>query len=43
MAHSEGDITMIGSQEAEDCYDLIEWLTVQDWSNQKTALSGTSY
>jgi predicted acyl esterase len=43
IAHSEGDITMIGSQEAEDCYDLIEWLAEQDWSNQKTALSGTSY
>lgn len=43
IAHSEGDITMIGSQEAEDCYDLIEWLAAQDWSNQKTALSGTSY
>jgi predicted acyl esterase len=43
IAHSEGDTTMIGSQEAEDCYDLIEWLAAQDWSNQKTALSGTSY
>lgn len=43
IAHSEGDITMIGSQEAEDCYDLIEWLAAQDWSNKKTALSGTSY
>lgn len=43
IAHSEGDITMIGSQEAEDCYDLIEWLAAQDWCNQKTALSGTSY
>lgn len=43
IAHSEGNITMIGSQEAEDCYDLIEWLAAQDWSNQKTALSGTSY
>ena len=43
IAHSEGDITMIGSQEAEDCYDLIEWLATQSWCNQKTALSGTSY
>lgn len=43
IAHSEGNTTMIGSQEAEDCYDLIEWLVVQDWSNKKTALSGTSY
>ena len=43
IAHSEGDITMIGSQEAEDCYDVIEWVAQQEWSNQKTALTGTSY
>lgn len=43
IAHSEGDITMIGSQEAEDCYDLIEWIAGQAWSNEKTALTGTSY
>lgn len=43
IAHSEGDITMIGSQEAEDCYDLIEWIATQEWSNEKTALTGTSY
>ncbi|MBO0432065.1 CocE/NonD family hydrolase [Enterococcus sp. DIV0660C] len=40
---SEGNITMIGSQEAEDGYDLIEWLATQSWSNGKTALTGTSY
>nr|WP_272927199.1 CocE/NonD family hydrolase [Enterococcus hirae] len=34
---------MIGSQEAEDGYDLIEWLASQSWSNGKTALTGTSY
>lgn len=43
IAHSQGDITMIGSQEAEDCYDLIEWIARQEWSNGKTALTGTSY
>lgn len=43
IAHSEGDTTMIGSQEAEDGYDLIEWLATQSWSNGKTALTGTSY
>jgi len=43
IAHSEGDITMIGSQEAKDCYDLIEWIAKQEWSNGKTALTGTSY
>lgn len=43
IAHSEGDITMIGSQEAEDCYDVIEWVAQQKWSDGKTALTGTSY
>ena len=43
IARSEGDITMIGSQEAADCYDLIEWLAIQPWCNGKTALTGTSY
>ena len=43
IARSEGNITMIGSQEANDCYDLIEWLAQQEWCNGKTALTGTSY
>lgn len=43
IAHSEGDITMIGTQEARDCHDLIEWLAVQDWCNTKVGMSGTSY
>lgn len=43
IAHSEGDTTMIGSQEAQDGYDLIEWIATQSWSNEKTALTGTSY
>lgn len=43
IAHSEGDTTMIGSQEGQDGYDLIEWIAEQEWSNGKTALTGTSY
>lgn len=43
IAHSEGDIFMIGSQEAEDGHDLVEWLGVQEWCNGRVALSGTSY
>jgi predicted acyl esterase len=43
VAHSEGDIHMIGTQEGRDCYDLIEWLAVQDWCNGKVGMSGTSY
>lgn len=43
IAHSEGDINMIGTQEGRDCADLIEWLAVQEWCNSKVAMSGTSY
>ena len=43
IAHSEGNTTMIGSQEAQDGYDLIEWIANKEWSNGKTALTGTSY
>lgn len=43
IAYSEGNTTMLGSQEAQDGYDLIEWIAEQPWSNGKTALTGTSY
>lgn len=43
IAHSEGNTTMLGSQEAQDGYDLVEWIATQNWSNGKTALTGTSY
>lgn len=43
IAHSEGDIHMIGTQEGRDGHDLIEWLAAQDWCNGKVGMSGTSY
>ncbi len=43
IAESEGDSVMFGRQEAEDCYDLIEWLAEQDWSSGRAAMTGTSY
>jgi hypothetical protein len=43
IAESEGDSLMFGRQEAQDCYDLIEWLAVQKWSSGKVAMTGTSY
>ncbi len=43
IATSEGNSTMFGRQEAQDCYDLIEWLAEQSWCNSKVAMSGTSY
>ena len=40
---SEGDLTYMSSQEAEDCHDLIEWAGTQSWSNGKVGMSGVSY
>jgi predicted acyl esterase len=40
---SEGDLTYMSQQEAEDCYDLIEWAGVQSWSNGKVGMHGVSY
>lgn len=32
---SEGDLTLMSQQEAEDFYDLIEWAGTQNWSSGK--------
>ncbi len=41
--NSEGDLTFFSQQEAEDCYDLIEWAGTQIWSNGKVGMQGVSY
>jgi predicted acyl esterase len=41
--NSEGDLTFMSPQEAEDCYDLIEWAGTQSWSNGKVGMTGVSY
>ena len=33
----------MSDQEAEDCYDLIEWAGTQSWSNGKVGMQGVSY
>lgn len=43
IARSEGDAHLIGRQEAQDCYDLIEWLAGQGWCSGRVGMSGTSY
>ncbi|WP_367038862.1 CocE/NonD family hydrolase [Streptomyces sp. Je 1-332] len=43
VANSEGDSVVWDRQEGRDCYDLIEWLGVQEWCTGKVAMSGTSY
>ncbi|WP_353647415.1 CocE/NonD family hydrolase [Nakamurella sp. A5-74] len=43
VVDSEGDSVLWDRQEGLDCYDLIEWLAVQDWCTGKVGMSGTSY
>jgi predicted acyl esterase len=40
---SEGDFHHNGIQEAEDCFDAIQWLAAQPWSNGKVGMTGVSY
>jgi uncharacterized protein len=42
VGHSEGDVSIFGSQDARDGYDFIEWLAVQHWCNGKVGMAGTS-
>jgi predicted acyl esterase len=39
----DGDGLMVGQQEGEDCYDVIEWLGAQGWSNGQVGMCGNSY
>ncbi|MGO9681962.1 MAG: CocE/NonD family hydrolase [Beijerinckiaceae bacterium] len=43
VGHSEGDVLAWGPEDAQDQYDLIEWIAAQDWSNGKVGMSGTSW
>lgn len=40
--HSEGDINLFGTQDAQDGYDFIEWLATQEWCNGKVGMGGNS-
>ncbi|RBQ79422.1 hypothetical protein FVER14953_12221 [Fusarium verticillioides] len=41
--HSEGVIARWGIQEAEDVYDVIEWLSKQPWCNGSVVMAGNSW
>jgi predicted acyl esterase len=41
--NSEGDLTFMSEQEAQDCYDLIEWAGTRNWSNGRVGMTGVSY
>jgi predicted acyl esterase len=40
---SGGDFHHNGPQEGQDCYDAIQWLAEQSWSNGKVGMTGVSY
>lgn len=40
---SGGVLNILSQQEAEDYYDLIEWVATQSWCNGKVGLCGVSY
>jgi len=41
--YSEGELRHGGPGEAQDCFDLIEWLGERSWSNGKIGMTGVSY
>ncbi|KAF5709983.1 esterase [Fusarium globosum] len=41
--HSEGVIARWGIQEAEDIYDVIDWLSKQPWCNGSVVMAGNSW
>jgi uncharacterized protein len=41
--HSEGKIAHWGVQEAEDIYDVINWLSKQPWCNGSVTMAGNSW
>lgn len=43
MWHSTGPAHFMAPEEAEEYYDLIEWIGAQDWCTGKVGLSGVSY
>ncbi|MBM4764589.1 CocE/NonD family hydrolase [Bacillus sp. B15-48] len=42
IGNSEGDAHVWGEAEAQDAYDVIEWVAQQYWSNGKVGMAGNS-
>ena len=40
---SEGTMAIMGTQEAEDGYDVIEWIAQQPWCNGSVGMAGNSH
>lgn len=43
VGHSEGIIAAWGLQEAEDVYDVIDWISKQPWCNGSVVMAGNSW
>ena len=41
--HSDGTGKLLSRQEAEDTYDLVEWIAGQPWSDGRVVMLGVSY
>jgi putative CocE/NonD family hydrolase len=41
--HSDGTGKVLSRQEAEDTYDLVQWLAEQPWSDGRVVMLGVSY
>ena len=41
--HSDGTGKLLSRQEAEDTYDVIEWVSTQPWSDGRVVMLGVSY
>jgi uncharacterized protein len=41
--YSEGELRHGGRGESEDCFDLVQWIGAQPWSNGKVGMTGVSY
>ena len=39
----EGDCTILSPEEAQDGYDVVEWIAKQSWSNGRVGMGGVSY
>lgn len=42
VGNSEGDFPWLGKQNGLDCYDTVEWIAEQPWSNGRVGMAGNS-
>jgi len=42
VGHSQGDICIMGTQDARDGYDFIEWVAKQHWCNGRVGMASSN-